>query len=206
MSARSNSKKYKIKFKSTYHKPTNYRWLVGITIGTFALAILFGYISLLLMEKVNIIGASLILFILVSIGIFFDILGIAVTAADEVPFHSMASNKVAGAKESIFLVRNAGVVANFCNDVIGDISGIISGSATGAILLKMNQSFSINTVLWSILLTAFVAGITVGGKAVGKELALKKSNEIVYQIGMVLHLFPFIKDAVVSNKKNNSNS
>ncbi|NMA83835.1 MAG: hypothetical protein GX962_08230 [Epulopiscium sp.] len=184
-----------MKFKTAYHKPINYTWLAGITLGTFLLAILFGYISLILMEYVGILGASMVLMILILTGIFFDILGIAVTAADEVPFHSMASNKVAGAKQSIFLIRNAGVVANICNDVIGDISGIISGTATGAILLKINENMSLNTVLWSILLTAIVAGLTVGGKALGKELALKQSNEIVYKLGMVLYIFdnPFHK-------------
>lgn len=177
---------------------------MGITIGTLLLAILFGYISLIFMEKLNVIGASLILFLLIFIGVFFDILGIAVTAADEVPFHSMASNKVSGAKESIFLIRNAGIVANFCNDVIGDISGIISGTATGAIILKVNQIYSINSVLWSILLTAMVAGITVGGKALGKELALKKANEIIYQLGMILHIYSLLKKAIV--KKSNENN
>ncbi|NLP46607.1 MAG: hypothetical protein GX347_06155 [Epulopiscium sp.] len=204
MNKKSSNQKNKIKFKTTYHKSINYSWLVGITIGTLLLAILFGYISLIFMEKLNVIGASLILFLLIFIGVFFDILGIAVTAADEVPFHSMASNKVSGAKESIFLIRNAGIVANFCNDVIGDISGIISGTATGAIILKVNQIYSINSVLWSILLTAMVAGITVGGKALGKELALKKANEIIYQLGMILHIYSLLKKAIV--KKSNENN
>ncbi|MFQ8767640.1 MAG: hypothetical protein ACLR8U_14850 [Oscillospiraceae bacterium] len=43
----------------------------------------------------------------------FDIIGVAVTAADEKPFHSMASRKVPEAGEALKLIRNAGRVSSF---------------------------------------------------------------------------------------------
>ncbi len=177
----------RVKFRNMYtHKKINYNWVITITIITFFVAIVLGYASLVLMNVLNLYLAVLILFVIVFMGIFFDLLGIAVTAADETPFHSMASSKVPGSKESILIIRNAGAVANFFNDVIGDIAGIISGSASTAIIVKMTLDSGSMITLATILLTAIVAGITVGGKAIGKELALRNANYIVYQIGRII--------------------
>ncbi len=177
----------RVKFRNMYtHKKINYNWVITITIITFFVAIVLGYASLVLMNLLNLFWAILILLVIVFIGVFFDLLGIAVTAADETPFHSMASSKVPGSKESISIIRNAGAVANFFNDVIGDIAGIISGSASTAIIVKMTLDSGSMITLATILLTAIVAGITVGGKAIGKELALRHANYIVYQIGRII--------------------
>ncbi|TCT16925.1 hypothetical protein EDC18_101221 [Natranaerovirga pectinivora] len=184
----SKKKTNKIKFKSSYsNKKVNYSWLIGISIATFIMALILGYFSLVFMEKVSLFGASIILFFLVLMGVFFDGLGIAVTAANETPFHSMAANKVVGAKESILIIRSASMVSNFFNDVIGDISGIISGSAAAVIVIKINERISVVSILTSLLLTALIAGLTVGGKAIGKEIALRKSNAIVYRLGILLY-------------------
>ncbi len=182
--------KYNIKFRqANIHKKTNYKWITTISIITFFSAIVIGYFSLVLMDIVDVVSAFIILFLIVFLGIFFDAMGIAVTAANETPFHSMASGRVAGAKESIMIIRNASSFANFFNDVIGDIAGIVSGSASAAIIVKINISPSISTTLISILLTAFIATITIGGKGLGKELAIKHANFIVYQIGKIIHVF-----------------
>lgn len=185
-------KKSHVKFRSLYtHKKVNYTWILVITIITFFIAIIFGYFSLVLMEKVSLTLAIIILLLIVFIGVFFDLLGIAVTASEEVSFNSMAASRVRGARESIMIIRNAGAVANFFNDVIGDISGIISGSATIAILIKLNAYLTIDSALASILLAAIVAAITVGGKAIGKEVALRNSNLIVFRMGVIFSLFTF---------------
>lgn len=72
----------------------------------------------------------MIVLLLVIIGVFFDMMGLSAAAAVETPFHAMASEKVADAKQAIAIVRNADRFSNFCNDVIGDMTGVISGSAT----------------------------------------------------------------------------
>lgn len=180
--------KPKVKFRNNYgNKKINYHWVAIITIITFFVAVILGYFSIIFMDMVSLVGAILIVLLIVFMGIFFDLLGIAVTAAIETPFHSMAASKVPGAKESILIIRNAGAVANFLNDVIGDIAGIISGSAAAAIIIKMNIEGS--STLASLLMTAVIAGITVGGKAIGKEIALRHANAIVYRIAKSLTLF-----------------
>ena len=125
-------------------------------------------------------GLLVVLFI-VLIGIFFDIIGIAATAADETPFHSMAARKVYGAKHSIRIVRNADRVASFCNDVIGDISGIISGTASTLVIIQFAQSMDIlkNSPLEygiNVGFTSLIAALTVGGKAFGKSFAITYST------------------------------
>jgi len=187
-------KKTKIKFRSVYtHKPFNFKWISVITVITFFISLFLGYISMILTEKMPIWIAIIILLGIVFTGIFFDLMGIAVTAAQEKPYHAMAAHKLRGAKESITIIRNAGPVSNFFNDVIGDISGIISGSAAAAILVKINKSLGIETALVGMLLTALIAGMTVGGKAYGKEIALRHSGFIVFKMGYIMSLFSFNK-------------
>ena len=88
--------------------------------------------------------ALLILALFIGLGILFDIIGVAVTAADPRPFHSMAAHKEKGAKEALKLLRNADRVSSVCNDVVGDICGIVSGATIGGKALgkpfAMNQS------------------------------------------------------------------
>ncbi|MDF1617011.1 hypothetical protein [Petrocella sp. FN5] len=182
-----SDQKSRIKFRNMYtNKKVNYLWVYVITVITFFVALILGYISLVFMEKVSVIGALFILLFIVFLGVIFDLLGISVTAATETPFHSMSSGKVRGAQEAILIIRNAGAVANFFNDVIGDISGIISGSASAAIIIKLNETMTLKTTAASIILTSIIAGLTVGGKAIGKEVALRHANHIVYRLGIIL--------------------
>ncbi len=169
-------------------KSYNIRWVVNITIVTFILAVIMSFSSEALLRNVSIYIAFFILIVIVFIGVISDLIGIAVATADDKPFHAMASKKVAAAKYAIRLIKNAGPVSNFCNDVIGDIAGIISGAAGAIILLQVSRMYSgVNTAIYSIILSGLVAAITVGGKALGKEIALKKSKEIVFHVSKVLH-------------------
>lgn len=164
------------------------KWIIRVTLLTFMLAIFMSIISENLLRSINIFFAIILLLTIIGIGVFFDTIGIAVTAADVKPFHSMASKKIMSAKFSIKLLKNASQVSNFCNDVIGDISGIVSGSAVAIIVLRISTITSISSsVIISIIMSGIVAALTVGGKALGKEIAIKKSKEIVDLAGKVLY-------------------
>ena len=63
--------------------------------------------------------AFVVLACFILLGIVFDIIGVAVTAADERPFHSMAAHRTPGAREALGLIRKANKVSSFCNDVVG---------------------------------------------------------------------------------------
>lgn len=169
------------------------KFSLTIAVITFVLAAIFSIISSSLLSKVTwIIGLLIVLFI-VLIGIIFDMLGIASTAAEEAPFHAMASEKVFGAKEAVIIIRNADKFASFCNDVIGDISGIVSGTATVVVVLQIanltgHQDGSAVQIVLSVIFTSLVASLTVGGKALGKYFAIHASTKIIIFTGKTIAL------------------
>ena len=133
--------------------------------------------------------ALLILLLFIGLGILFDILGTAVMSADPKPFHSMAAHKEKGAKQALALLRHADRVSSVCNDVVGDICGIVSGATSAVIVTQLQNGFNVESVLVSVAVTSLVSGLTIGGKAVGKPFAMKKSTRIVYLAGRFLYLF-----------------
>ncbi|TYQ13377.1 UNVERIFIED_CONTAM: hypothetical protein Cloal_4446 [Acetivibrio alkalicellulosi] len=182
-----HDRKVKFKTNSIGSKKSNRQWVVIITIMAFFLSSGLSIVSSNVLENVGWITSFLIVLIIIIIGIVFDTIGIAVTAADESPFHSMASRKLYGAKQAIKLIRNANRVSSVCNDVIGDICGVISGTASAFIIVKVSQtaSLSLATII-GLILTGIVASLTIGGKAIGKTIALRNSNYIVYKVSVVI--------------------
>lgn len=168
------------------------KWSFGIAVITFVLAAIFSIISTYILEGLSWALGMLIVLIIILIGIFFDMLGIASTAAEEIPYHAMASEKVPGAKHAILITRNADRFSNFCNDVIGDISGIISGTASAIVIfqlvvtLQTGNDSVIQTVI-SVVFTSIVAALTVGGKAFGKSFAIKYATDIIFQVGRIFY-------------------
>lgn len=191
----------RIKFKQVKVKKQSPKTLFLITGITFVIAMLFSYIFEVLLDDVPLLIAFFLLIGIIVVGIIFDGIGNAVVAVDEVSFHSMAASKVKGAMESITLIRNAPMVANLFNDVIGDICGIISGSTATAIVLSLETSFGIQSVLLSIAMSGFVAAVTIGGKAVGKSFAIARARYIVYYVGIVIYYIKRVFGRLKSNKK-----
>ena len=162
---------------------------------------LISFLSDKIMASSGIITAFLILLTIVLIGILFDTIGVAVTSADESPFHSMAARKVPGALESLRLLRRAERVSSICNDVVGDICGVVSGSAAATISLQLLQHFQPSWPrIVSLIMSALVAGLTVGGKAVGKTFAVNSSTTIVHNVGRVIWWLGNVP-AIFSGKK-----
>ena len=148
-----------------------------------------------IMARSGMVMAFIILLAIVLIGIIFDIIGVAVTSADEKPFHSMAARKVPGAQDAIRLLRNAERVSSICNDVVGDICGVVSGSASATIAAQILQNFDFTwPQMVSLLMSALVAGLTVGGKAVGKTFAMNSATTIVHTVGKVIYRLHHISE------------
>ena len=159
-------------------------WPLKVFCLSFLLAAAFSGLSAFCAD-LNVSLLITILVIVIGIGIIFDMVGVATLTSKEANFHAMSSKKIHGAKEAIGLIRNSNVVSSICNDVIGDICGIVSGSLgavlTSYIVLKLNGN-----VLWiTILVTSFISALTVGGKACGKKIAMKKCDTIVFFAGKV---------------------
>lgn len=152
--------------------------------------------------------SGLVLLVILVTGIFFDIVGTAATSASEVPFHAMGADKIKGSKQAIYLIRHADKVANFCNDVVGDISGTISG----AIIASMSFAFVkkhlfLPEKLIGAAAIALIAALTVGGKAIAKSYAITNAHHVIFSAGKVLCLLKFNGFKSVKNKrKTNVNS
>lgn len=177
------------------------RWVVTIFITTIFVSGAISLISDAVMENSSIVVAFFILLGIVLVGIVFDVIGVAVTSADEKPFHSMAARKVPGAREAIRLLRSAERVSSICNDVVGDICGVVSGSASATIASQIltNFTFSWPQVV-SLLMSALVAALTVGGKAIGKTFAIGSCTAIVHGVGKLIYTWSRFR-ALFSKKK-----
>jgi len=166
----------------------NIRWVVTIFFVTILISGTISLVSDEVMAGSSVAVAFCILLAIILLGIVFDIIGMAVATADEKPFHSMAARKVPGAHEAIRLLRNAERVSSICNDVVGDICGVVSGSASATIAALILTSVDVG---WprgiSLVMSALVAGLTVGGKAIGKTIAVKSCTQIVHLVGRVIH-------------------
>lgn len=163
-------------------------WGIFITIVSFTLSILILFASTSIFKSISPPFAFLVVLGIILIGVIFDVIGMAVTAADETPFHSMASKKLKGSRQSINLLRNAPRVSSFCNDVVGDICSVVSGAAGTAIVYKLFTD-SANISLFEVVLGALIAALTVGGKAFAKNIGINNANYIVYKVGRIVAIF-----------------
>ena len=172
------------------------RWVVTIFFVTILVSGIISLLSDQIMSASGVVVAFRILLIIILVGIIFDVIGVAVTSADEKPFHSMAARKVPGAQDAIKLMRNAERVSSICNDVIGDICGVVSGSASATIAAQVLQKFEFTWPRFiTLIMSALVAGLTVGGKAIGKTVAINSCTKIVQGVGriiFVLRQFPWM--------------
>lgn len=174
--------------KSKKKKKNNYKWVIIVTVVAFVLSILFSTIADIIMKNVTIIFSIIILFVFILLGVLFDVIGVAVTAADEKPFHSMSTRKMKVGIVAVKLKKNAEKVSSMCNDVIGDVCGILSGSA-GA-MIAANLSSKITTFIpITLIITGIVAALTIGGKAFCKGVAISKSNIILYRVSSFIGIF-----------------
>ena len=166
-----------------------FRWAIQVFFISVVLSAMLSLASEEALDGAGLPVAFAVLACFILLGILFDIIGVAVTAADERPFHSMAAHKTPGAREALNLIRKANKVSSFCNDVVGDICGIISGSTGAIIVARLQQAFSIRSLAISLAVTAVVSGLTIGGKAVGKTFAIEKSTTVLQLVGRVMYLF-----------------
>lgn len=176
--------------RSKSNKKSNTKWLFTIV---FWSIIACGSISLLsdmLLKSVNIIVAFFILGFIIVMGIIFDMIGVAVTVAKERSFHAMASKKVNGSKLAIKLIKSADKTSTIFQDVIGDICGIVSGSLGVLIAHKISYDFPhMNEDILTIIVGVFVGALTIGGKSIGKNLAINNGNQVLYSFCKLIYFF-----------------
>ena len=170
-------------------KKSNYSWIVIVTVIAFVLSLIMSFVAEIILKNVTLTISIIVTFLFILLGIIFDIIGVAVTSGDEVAFHSMSARRVRGGKIGVKLIKNASKVSSICCDVVGDICGIISGSAGVTIVALIIKMTDMNELLISLIVTALISALTIGGKAMGKNLAINKSTEVVSVVSKLLSIF-----------------
>ena len=172
---------------------SNVNWIYKVFLLTFILSIVFSGISAAITNSFNEIVLFIILLLTILLGIVFDMIGVAFLTSEEASLHARAAQKIAGAKEAIALLKNGTKVSSVCQDVIGDICGIISGSLGAVLTISLVDLFNLPNLLTTIIITAVISSLTVGCKAISKEIASKNSDKIVFTVGKIIHFISFKK-------------
>ena len=188
-----NLKNNKNNERENRKEKSNVRWITSVLITTFVLSLIFSYISTNAIQDLAILPACIILVVVILVGIFFDMIAIAVTVANEGEFHAKATKKIPGSKTSVKLIRNSSKVANFCADVIGDICGVLSGAISALIGIKIAESVMMPFNI-QYFIGAIVAALTVAGKAIGKDIAKNSATSIVHVTARVLNFLHLNRD------------
>lgn len=166
-------------------------WPLKVTIITLVLSAFFSFSTEIVSTKSNLVVALLICILLILISIIFDGIGVAVTNCDIKPLTAMAARRVPGSRRALRMVQNSEKVSSICCDVIGDICGVISGACSAAIVLRIvtHSGSSQYQLLISIVASALIAALTVGGKAFEKTIAIRNSKEMVLLTARILGIF-----------------
>lgn len=170
----------------------NGRWKAvvarGLSVGllTFVLAAPIGLASDVAVRRLTPALGLTVLVLVVAVGIFFDMIGLAVAVGDEKPFHALAAKRISAATHAMRLVRHADKVSSFANDVVGDIAGTVSGAGAAAVILHLLKPGTAPFAdLATGLFVSLAAAITVGGKAAGKKIAISNSFGITLFVGRI---------------------
>lgn len=181
-----NEKKAKAKKKRRGN--FNVKWTISVFFLSFCISVCLATLSSSL-ERLDVLLGFVALLVVIAIGVLFDFIGIAVAGSDAANFHSMASRGNPIGKKGVWIVKNADKVSSFCNDVIGDISGILSGAIGATLSVKLFSSPDPWGFWGDLLLTGAISAITVGGKALFKPLAIEQGGKIAVLLARFLAFF-----------------
>lgn len=165
-------------------------WITKAFLMTFFIALLFNSISNVIVNKCsNYVVLITLIFLFIFIGIIFDIIGTAVLTANEATFHAKGAKKIKGSKEGVYLIKNSSTISSVCNDVIGDICGIVSGSIGAMLSIMISNDLNLSLILVTLIIGSLISSLTVGGKAIGKAYAVRKSDEIIFSVARIISKF-----------------
>lgn len=181
----------------------HYRWAFKMFVLSICLSSLFSLLSQSVLSQLGAVFAGVMIVLFIFISVIFDMIGIAVTSADEEYFEAQISKQVAGADVGMRMIKNSEKVCSFCADVVGDICGILSGAGGACVIMSIAKNISNPSVvvIISTLVSSLIAGLTILSKALMKERAIKNANKIILRLGKILDKI-FFKKSVKNVDKN----
>ena len=183
------------KVKTTALEVKRYKWAFKMFIISLCLSSLFSLFSKTVLSQLGAVIACFTIALFIFISVVFDMIGIAVTSADEDFFKTQLAQNVPGSEVALRLKKNYEKVCSFCADVVGDICGILSGAAGACIILSLARNISHPSivVLISTLVSSLIAGLTILLKALMKGHAIKNANKIILKLGRIIDKIFFYK-------------
>lgn len=166
-------------------------WGLSVLFLSFGLTVLFSFLTEISIKGSPVYICVIVLIVLLFLNIGCDMIANAIITCQPDAFHAMASNKIKGAKRAVTLCKNATKLGSVFADVIGDICGIVSGAA-GAVLVVYIAAIAdgnIWEIVSSILVSAVIGALTVGGKAIFKHFAMKYNKQIVFSFAKFTTFF-----------------
>ena len=82
--------------KKTKKEDSQYKWVLTVFVTAVVLSAVLSLVSESILDSTDIAVAVLTLTLFIGLGIVFDVIGVAATAADPKPFHSMAAHRERG--------------------------------------------------------------------------------------------------------------
>ena len=162
-------------------------WIFKLILLTFIITIIFSILSDLVLSNTGIIVGIILISIFIFLGVLFDMIGIAVAGATDKSFHAMASKtKNKSIQTAKILIKNSSKVSAICNDVIGDIFNILSGTAAVVIATNISKTNNFNHTITLLIITSLVAALTIGGKAFGKDIAINNKDVIIMKVSTII--------------------
>lgn len=173
----------------------HYRWAFKMFVLSICLSSMFSLLSQSVLSRLGAIFAGVMIVLFIFISVVFDMIGIAVTSADEEYFKQQISKQIAGADVGMRMIKNSEKVCSFCADVVGDICGILSGAGGACVIMSIAKNISNPSVvvIISTLVSSLIAGLTILSKALMKERAIKNANKIILRLGKILDKIFFKK-------------
>ncbi len=165
------------------------KWIIKIVIIAFIISFILSFVANTTIPNLSLWLGIVITLLFIMIGVCLDIVGVSVTTADESVFHSMNSRKVKGANIAVKFKKSADKVSSFCCDVIADVCGVVSGAAGTTIAVSLVEQYHTNPLITGLVITAIISSLTIGGKAIGKSLAVNKGNIILYEFAKIVSYF-----------------
>ncbi|MBD5584781.1 MAG: hypothetical protein HDQ88_06845 [Clostridia bacterium] len=177
---KAKTKKKKKQKPKKKHKNAWLIWGVSVFFLSFALTVVFSFLTEISVKSSPAYVCIIVLFVLLVLNIGCDVLANAIISISPEAFHAMASNKIKGAKRAVTFCRNATKLSSIFADVIGDICGIVSGAAGAALVIHVATIGTTGELIASIGISAAIGALTVGGKAIFKHFAVKFNKQIVF--------------------------
>ncbi len=188
-SSKQKTEKVKKPKSKKKHKYAWLRWGICVLFLSFALTVIFSFITEVAVKDSAAFVCVIVLLVLLILNIFCDVLANAIISCSPESFHSMASNKIKGAKRAVTFCNNATKLSSIFADVIGDICGIVSGAAGTALVIHIASDGSTMQLLSSIMVSAVIGALTVGGKAIFKHFAIKYNKQITFAFAKFTSFF-----------------